>query len=130
LSVGWSGLEARENIETVHFLKNAPHDWLFPSCRAVVHHGGAGTTHGGLRHGRPSLICPYFGDQPFWGRNVAALGAGPKPLPIRSLTVDSLTRVLSEPKENRYAEAARGVAQCMSAENGMATAADLIGPVL
>lgn len=130
LSVGWSGLEARENTDAVHFLRDAPHDWLFPRCRAIVHHGGAGTTHGGLRHGRPSLICPYFGDQPFWGRSVAALGAGPKPLPIRSLTVYSLTRALSELEENRYAKAARGVAQCMSDENGTATAADLIERVL
>ena len=25
-------------------IRQAPHDWLFPRVRAVVHHGGAGTT--------------------------------------------------------------------------------------
>ena len=57
-------------------LKAVPHDWLFPQVAAVVHHGGAGTTAAGLRAGRPTVICPFFGDQPFWGRRVHELGVG------------------------------------------------------
>ena len=37
----------------------------------MCHHGGAGTTAAGLRAGKPSIICPFFGDQPFWGQMVA-----------------------------------------------------------
>ncbi|MFN8418241.1 MAG: hypothetical protein U0528_03190 [Anaerolineae bacterium] len=48
---------------------------------AVVHHGGAGTTAAGLRAGVPSIIVPFFGDQPFWGQRTAALGVGTAPIP-------------------------------------------------
>ncbi|HEY1013043.1 MAG TPA: nucleotide disphospho-sugar-binding domain-containing protein, partial [Herpetosiphonaceae bacterium] len=61
---------------------------------AVVHHGGAGTTGAGLRAGCPTLICPFFGDQSFWGRQVARLGVGVPPIPQRRLTVDRLTAAL------------------------------------
>jgi sterol 3beta-glucosyltransferase len=36
----------------------------------VCHHGGAGTTSTALRYGRPNIIIPFFGDQPFWGQTV------------------------------------------------------------
>ena len=47
---------------------------------------GAGTTAAGLRAGVPSVVIPFFGDQPFWGRRVAELGVGPAPIPRRKLT--------------------------------------------
>lgn len=43
-----------------------PHTWLFPHVAAVVHHGGAGTTSAGLMAGKPTWVCPFFGDQHFW----------------------------------------------------------------
>jgi hypothetical protein len=76
--------------DSVLMIDNAPHDWLFPKVSAVVHHGGAGTTGAGLRAGRPSLICPVLGDQPFWGHQVRLLGAGPDPLPQRQITAERL----------------------------------------
>ena len=39
---------------------------IFPACRAVVHHGGAGTTAAGLRAGIPTLILWNGLDQPIW----------------------------------------------------------------
>ena len=51
-----------------------PHDWLLPQTCAVIHHGGAGTTAAGLRYGLPTLVCPFFGDQPFWGAMVEKAG--------------------------------------------------------
>lgn len=58
-----------------------PHEWLFAENRvaAVVHHGGAGTTAIGLRNGVPTVIVPFFGDQPWQGDMVANAGAGPRP---------------------------------------------------
>lgn len=46
---------------------NVPHDWLFADGRvsAVCHHGGAGTTAIGLKNGVPTIVVPFFGDQPF-----------------------------------------------------------------
>lgn len=68
-----------------------PHDWLFPQVRAVVHHGGAGTTAAGLRAGRPTVIKPFFADQFFWGERVEEMGLG---LCIKQLTVERLANAL------------------------------------
>jgi UDP:flavonoid glycosyltransferase YjiC (YdhE family) len=73
---------------------SAPHTWLFPRMAAVVHHGGAGTTAAGLRAGVPSIVVPFFGDQPFWGQRVAALGVGPAPIPRQKLTADALAQAI------------------------------------
>jgi sterol 3beta-glucosyltransferase len=62
--------------DALFLTEDVPHSWLFPHVAAVVHHGGAGTTAAGLRAGTPTVVCPFFGDQLFWGERVAALGAG------------------------------------------------------
>ncbi|OCB32353.1 glycosyl transferase family 1 [Mycobacterium malmoense] len=49
---------------------------VFPTCRAVVHHGGAGTTAASLRAGVPTLILSTFIDQALWGAQVKRLGVG------------------------------------------------------
>src|SRR5262245_19496717 len=42
------------------------HAALFPRCAAIVHHGGAGTTHTALAAGVPSIVVPHVADQYFW----------------------------------------------------------------
>lgn len=86
LATGWGGLTAVTDAEHVHTVRSVPHDWLFPRTAAVIHHGGSGTTHAGLHAGRPTLICPFVGDQPFWGHRIHDLGAGPAPLPGPKIT--------------------------------------------
>lgn len=76
---------------TIMSVQSVPHDWLFPKIRAVVHHGGAGTTAAGLRAGRPTIIKPFFADQFFWGERVEEMGIGRC---IKSLTVDNLSAAL------------------------------------
>ena len=49
---------------------------IFPACRAVVHHGGAGTTAAGLRAGVPTLILWDVADQPIWAAQVKRLKVG------------------------------------------------------
>ena len=78
---GWGGLRGTEAPAGVYATETVPYDWLLPRVAAVVHHGGAGTTAAGLRAGKPTIICPFVADQPFWGRRVAELGAGPPPIP-------------------------------------------------
>ncbi len=90
VATGWGGLAATAASEQVYMLDAAPHDWLFPQMAAVVHHGGAGTTAAGLRAGAPTVVCPFFGDQPFWGRRIAALGVGPAPIAQKKLTAEKL----------------------------------------
>jgi sterol 3beta-glucosyltransferase len=105
---GWGGLAAVQNSERVHYVRSVPYDWLLPRVAAVVHHGGAGSTGETLRAGKPAVVCPFFGDQAFWGRRVAAVGAGPEPIPQRQLTPESLAGalrvVLADPGMRRRAE--------------------------
>lgn len=97
---------------------------------AVVHHGGAGTVHLGLRAGRPTLVVPFVFDQFFWGARVAALGVGPDPLPSRRLTPERFAaalRALAAPEIGRQAAA---LGARMSREDGPARAADAVNRVL
>jgi sterol 3beta-glucosyltransferase len=79
LVTGWGGLETEEEPDNVFKVENAPYDWLFPRMAAVVHHGGAGTTAAGLQAGKPSVICPFVADQPFWGQRGAWCRAAADP---------------------------------------------------
>jgi UDP-glucoronosyl and UDP-glucosyl transferase len=91
VSKGWGGLGGEENTpENIYMLENTPHDWLFPKVKAVVHHGGAGTTAIGLKCGKPTMIVPFFGDQQFWGNMVGKAGAGAQPVPCKELTTEKL----------------------------------------
>ena len=106
---------------------SADHSWLFPRTAAVVHHGGAGTTAAGLRAGVPTVICPFFSDQPFWGRRVEQLGVGPAPLPIKQLTADSLTdRILTAVHGRGMAARAQAIGDDLGREDGVGTACDLV----
>jgi len=49
---------------------------VFPACRAVVHHGGTGTTATGLRAGVPTLILATDMDQTLSGSRVKRLKVG------------------------------------------------------
>src|SRR5205085_2800708 len=82
--------------ERVFVSEAIPHDWLFPRAAAVVHHGGAGTTAAALRAGIPSVVVPFMADQPFWGRRIFHLGAGPRPLPRRLLSAERLAEALRQ----------------------------------
>ena len=61
ISRGWSNLEVEER-DDVYLIGDCPHEWLFDQVAAVVHHGGAGTTACGLKHGKPTFIVPFFGE--------------------------------------------------------------------
>ena len=123
LATGWGGLQAGDLPKTVFQLDQAPHDWLFPKMSAVIHHGGAGTTAAGLRAGRPTLICPFFGDQPFWGQQVYTLGVGPKPIPQKQLTTDKLAEAMHELVTNQTMRRnAEALGEKIRAEDGVGNA--------
>ncbi|RSM17141.1 hypothetical protein CDV31_004034 [Fusarium ambrosium] len=121
ISRGWSKLDGPES-SNVMFLGDCPHEWLFQHVAAVIHHGGAGTTACGLLNGRPTTIVPFFGDQPFWGNMVAAAGAGPEPIPQKSLTVDNLVEAIRFCLTKEAAEAADKIAAKMRSEEGVKAA--------
>jgi len=126
---GWGGLEPGplELPPTVLMIDEAPHDWLFPKVAAVVHHGGCGTTAAGFRAGRPTVICPWFGDQPFWGARVKALGVGIGLRSQKKLTVEVLTTALIQATRNAsIKEKARILGERIRREDGVGNAVRFI----
>ncbi|WP_030163570.1 glycosyltransferase [Spirillospora albida] len=112
-------------------VRDVPHSWLFPRMAAVVHHGGAGTTAAGLRAGVPTVVCPFFGDQPYWGERVAALGAGPRPLPFTAMTVARLAgRIRRAAGDPDLAGNAAALGRELRAEDGVARAIEVVDRLL
>jgi UDP:flavonoid glycosyltransferase YjiC (YdhE family) len=124
---GWSGLDPGDLPESVMMIDSAPFGWLFSRMAAVVHHGGAGTTAEGLRAGVPSVIVPFFGDQPYWGQRVAALGVGPAPLPRQRLAADRLGAAIAQAVSDvSMRQRAAELGARIRAEDGVARAVALI----
>lgn len=96
LASGWGGMTTHNLPPSIFQIDAAPHEWLFPRVAAVVHHGGSGTTAAGLRAGKPTVICPFIADQPFWGKVVYERGVGPAPIPQKQLTVAGLAAAISQ----------------------------------
>lgn len=128
LHAGWGGLRAEELPETMKMVGSVPHAWLFDRVSAVVHHGGAGTTAAGLRAGVPNIVVPFHGDQPFWARRVAELGAGPPPLPRKRLTAARLARAIEAAVTDReMRRRAHEVGEQIRSDDGVARAVEAIG---
>ncbi len=131
LARGWGGLAAADLPGWVTMVDEVPHDWLFPKMTAVVHHGGAGTTAAGLRAGKPTVICPFLGDQPFWGRVIYERGLGPRPIPQWRVTsarlASALDTVVSDPAMQRRAAA---VGAAIAAEDGVGQAVTILSRLL
>jgi sterol 3beta-glucosyltransferase len=123
---GWGGWQPETLQEDALFLESAPHGWLFPRCRAVIHHGGAGTTAAGLRAGVPSIVIPHATDQPFWGSRVAAIGAGPKPVPVKKLNADNLDAALELAETEQLRRRAAEIGVLIRAEDGVKKTVTLI----
>ena len=122
---GW-GSAKHESNEEVLYLESAPHDWLLPKCKMVVHHGGAGTTSAGLRAGIPNVVVPFTADQPFWGRRVYAVGAGPEPILVKKLSVDKLVGAIAQAESDVVRNGAQAIGQAIRAERGVDKAIDVI----
>lgn len=123
ISKGWGGLgELAEPKDSVYLLDNVPHDWLFLHCKAVVHHGGAGTTAAGLKTACPTTIVPFFGDQPFWGERVHARGVGPVPIPVDQFSLQKLVDAINFMLDPKVKESAIELAKAMENEDGVAGA--------
>ena len=127
LSSGWDGLKKENLPETMFMIGSMPHSWLFPRMAAVVHHGGAGTTAASLWAGVPTIVMPFFGDQPFWGQQVHELGVGPTPIPRQHLTVERLAEAIRRAvSDTTMRKSAACLGERIRAENGLAQAAAVI----
>jgi len=124
LGAGWTDLEGPDCDlpEGVAVSGDCDHAWLLERCCAVVHHGGAGTTHTAAAAGLPQVLCPLFADQPFWAGRVRAMGAGTV-LPFRNLSAEALCEALGTALQGPCQEAAAELADTLRQEPGAAGAA-------
>lgn len=102
------------------------HSKVFPACRAVVHHGGAGTVAAGVRAGVPTVVLWVSADQPVWASRINRMkvGVGRR---FSSLTARSLTKTLRTVLTPEYQERALAAAARMTPpERSVSTAADLL----
>lgn len=120
---GWGDLGTLPEVPNdVFLLEDCPHDWLFPQCSAVVHHGGAGTTATGLRAGCPTTIVPFFGDQFFWGDRIYQKGLGPAPIPIAQLSGEALSDAIRFMLQPEVKSRTLELAKLIENEDGVAAA--------
>lgn len=111
----------------IMFIGDAEHHLLFPCCAAVVHHGGAGTSHAATRAGRPSIVIEHVTDQAFWGGVLHCAGIAPPMLHRRSVTAVKLARAIKRALDSPVMrEKARAMGENMRRENGVKTAVDLV----
>jgi UDP:flavonoid glycosyltransferase YjiC (YdhE family) len=102
------------------------HDVVFPFCRAVVHHGGAGTTAAGMRAGIPTLILWVTADQPIWAAQTKRLKVGTARR-FSSVSKESLVSdLLSILTPQHLTRAREFAAQMTKPEVAAAAAADLL----
>jgi UDP:flavonoid glycosyltransferase YjiC (YdhE family) len=123
---GWADYGHIAGSHDVKVVRSVNHSAIFPLCRAVVHHGGAGTTAAGMRAGVPTLILWVTSDQPIWAAQVNRLKIGTghrfSRVTKKSLVAD-LRRILAPP----YVARARAIASQMTTPAAsVAAAADLL----
>ena len=107
-------------------IDRAPHQLLFPRAAAVVHQGGAGTTGQALRAGRPMLVVPHAHDQPDNAFRTARTGGARicYPSNYKAARVERELRRLLD--DGGYADRAAATAAIVRAEDGAATAVEMI----
>ncbi len=128
---GWGGLSGQNLPDSIIIVDLVPHAWLFSKVKAVIHHGGAGTTAAGLRAGIPSIIIPYHGDQPFWGHLVNKLNVGPAPIPRKNLTINRLVKAIEKVStDQEMQEQASVLGKKIQEENGVDQAVAIINQII
>ncbi len=80
----------------IYFIGKHPHQAVFKHCAAVVHHGGAGTTHSATLSGCPSIVVPFMDEQLFWACQLQHLNLAPAPLPAKNVTATALSERIRE----------------------------------
>jgi vancomycin aglycone glucosyltransferase len=123
---GPNDLSEFDHFDHVKFVGAVSHAAILPDCRAVVHHGGSGTTAAVMRAGVPSLILWLWLDQPVWAAGVQQLeiGCGRRFLDVteQSLVAD-LTSILTP----EYLSRARNIAaEMVTPHESASSAADFV----
>jgi len=125
---GWADLSLVDNEPDCIAIGEVNHHLLFKRVAAVVHHGGAGTTHAATRGGAPQVVIPQHYDQYYWAGRVQELGIG-SAHPVTTPTVESLTNVLGQVLKPDVIASARSVASEIRSDGALIAAQRLMNIV-
>jgi len=126
ICTGANDVDPNLNSDRIKIAGAMNHAAIFPVCRAVVHHGGAGTTAAGIRAGIPTLILWVTADQPIWAAQVRRLKVGSSRR-FSATTWQSLVADLRSILTPDYVARARAAASRMTTpEVSVTTTADLL----
>lgn len=127
ISRGWAKYSHEDLPEEIIFADEEPHGKLFPKMRAIVHHGGAGTTSNAARAGVPQITLPHVLDQYYWSNRIKKLGIGPGGIKKSKFTSKNLAIKLLETIENKeMVLKAKELGEKLKARNGLELFADTI----
>jgi len=122
----WTDFSSIPHADHVKVVRTMNHGAIFPTCRAVVHHGGAGTTAAGLRAGVPTLILWATPERQMWGALIKRLKVGTTRR-FSSITQELLAADLRRILAPEYVARAREVANQMTKPaESIAVTADLV----
>jgi sterol 3beta-glucosyltransferase len=104
------------------FVDAAPHEWLFPQCSVIVHHGGASTTAAGFRSGKPTIVTPCLFDQFESARLVNRTKAGIGLAQMSEVSAESLATAMTQcvAPNSSFGEVARELGGKLQREHGVA----------
>jgi len=131
LITGWSGLAGVKLPATVYAVPTVPYDWLLPRVSAMIHHGGSGSTAAAIRAGVPSFAIPFGYEQELWGRQLARLGVGAKPVSPARLTARGIAKAITKVASDAGMRArVQELGRRVHAEDGLGNAALQIAKIL
>ena len=126
LSQGWAGLTPEDARDDCLSIGDVSHAKLFPRVAAVVHHGGAGTTHAAARAGTPQVIIPHNYDQFYWAHRIQELGTGISG-PLRDdMTIENVAQALRQALRPEVGTRAKDVASRMELHGARIAAERLV----
>ncbi|KNE63285.1 hypothetical protein AMAG_08426 [Allomyces macrogynus ATCC 38327] len=111
-----AALQALDSDRVFVISTTAPHALLFPRCKAIVHHAGAGTIAAAVRAGVPQVPVPVAIDQPFWAQRVFELGVAARPVPFAKRSGARIAAGIKEVREEGMVKRAREVAEMLRRE--------------
>lgn len=113
IGAGWSNFRDIPHADHVKVVGAVNYATVFPACRAIVHHGGSGTTAASLRAGVPTLILSMDANQAVWGVQLERLKVGATRR-FSATNRDSLAEDLRRILAPDYAVRARDIAAKMT----------------
>ncbi|HKI55163.1 MAG TPA: glycosyltransferase [Anaerolineales bacterium] len=126
---GWADLSLVDNEPDCIAIGEVNHQALFKRVAAIVHHGGAGTTHAAARGGAPQVVIPQHYDQYYWAGRVHQLGIGIAHA-LTAPTVDTLTSALERALQPNVTARAQSIVDEIRTDGTLVAAQRLLSTTL